>query len=503
MNSLLHHLLLSPLLTGLAGYIHEGNRFYYRSIVKLHAHRRLTLNPLRNALENALLLLFAFRMLNLLLQPFPLLKEVHSREFALVDPIQWYILRHKEVYGIYFTVIAFVFPLYVLGLRYYFSSVPEQNMCWEFFFDIAVRNVDAFESCRIEDLEALEKIFKGKGREADVDREAVCRKRRCRLVENPRMSFELRAYLANLVTIFNQAAIGFLWTCNLAALTVIYFYIPPIVAAYQGSIADDNWPLWALVTAWSTLHAFIILHMINLLLGTGFVLTCCALLSATVNTRHMGHWNRLLHGEVAKRRRGNFIEPTPPTPVFSAFLERVFAEHIRLSVQVLRSNSDVFGQTVLVSLFANIPINIAFVARAVFRPLPPLDKTINSLFIVGQAVMLLAALVPLAFQGRRLHYAADIPRLQMILGGGGGEGGDGGDEEEEVSRVRKSHFLNLRLKLRLMNYYTRIHTKSFKYGITIGPTATLTPETICEILSYYAAFLFYVFELVFQHQLEL
>lgn len=249
MNSLLHHLLLSPLLTGLAGYIHEGNRFFYRSIVKLHAHRRLTLNPLRNALENALLLLFAFRMLNLLLQPFPLLKEVHSAEFAFVDPIQWYILRHKEVYGIYFTVIAFVFPLYVLGLRYYFSRVPEQNMCWEFFFDIAVRNVDAFESCRIEDLEALEKIFKGKGREvraflsskwyleplcwilpksvldvlvrlkiflakANVDREAVCRKRRCRLVENPQMSFELRAYLANLVTIFNQAAIGFLWTCS-------------------------------------------------------------------------------------------------------------------------------------------------------------------------------------------------------------------------------------------------------------------------------------------------
>ncbi len=259
------------------------------------------------------------------------------------------------------------------------------------------------------------------------------------------------------------------------------------MASYQGSIADDNWPLWALVTAWSTLHAFIILHMINLLFGTGFVLTCCALLSATVNTRHMGHWNRLLHGEVEKRRRrrGNFIEPTPPSPVFSAFLERVFAEHIRLSVQVLRSNSDVFGQTVLVSLFANIPINIAFVARAVFRPLPPLDKTINTVFIVGQAVMLLAALVPLAFQGRRLHYAADIPKLQMILGGGGDGGkegdGGGGDEEEEVSRVRKSHFLNLRLKLRLMNYYTRIHTKSFKYGITIGPTATLTPETICEV----------------------
>lgn len=238
-------LLLSPL-HFFASYLHQGEHFYYRSVWKLHHHRRLTLDSRRNAAENFSLLLLAFRMGNLVVWfRTPPSWGLHLATFAHLDPIQWYVLSHQDVYGVYFSVVFAVAPLYVWILRVLFAFVPVHNMCWSFFHDVAVRNVDAFAACRISNQDALERLFEENKRQvqaffsakwfleplswmlprtvletlvrlkiqltaADVDRVKVC-SGRWRLVENPQMDFELRARLANLVWLFNQLAMYFLW----------------------------------------------------------------------------------------------------------------------------------------------------------------------------------------------------------------------------------------------------------------------------------------------------
>lgn len=224
-----------------SNYIHDNGQFCYRSLDSLY--RRRTLSPNRRVylFEQFLLLSLSARMVNLIV-PY-----MDTNVAYTLDALQRYIAFNKNLYGVYFEIVSAILPLYCFSLRYLLNSVPEKNMCWSFFYDIAVYGTDVFDDCLRSkaDVEALviakeEEIYFQLGNwkylfffipdglvrsacrtmaqmllkltAADVDRAKVMKRP---LRENPTMSFELRARLVLLVWICNKISVCFFsFTCK-------------------------------------------------------------------------------------------------------------------------------------------------------------------------------------------------------------------------------------------------------------------------------------------------
>lgn len=268
----------------------------------------------------------------------------------------------------------------------------------------------------------------------------------------------------------------------LSYVLVFIVYFPILLNCYPPSLFWVSIPL-------AFIAEIMIPHLFQLLLRAALLLTFCSLLSSTVNIGHAGRHNRKLKRLVmkfSKRKYGSdaIIFGSYSSAIISP-LEAILTEHARLSIQVLRSNADIFGNIVFVSLAFNIPINVALVSRVLFNRLPPLDVFFMYVFILIQFGLIVVALYPLALEGKPLHYAVDVPRLQMLLSGNGIGNGNGnydkvvgGGERGIRNGVTKTY---LRLKIKYMLYYERIHSTFGKYGISIGPTMTLTTEVLWQV----------------------
>ena len=101
-----------------------------------------------------------------------------------------------------------------------------------------------------------------------------------------------------------------------------------------------------------------------------------------------------------------------------------------------------------------------------------IEALVSWFILLIQISILTASILPLAHSSKVLHQSATLlPKIQQRI---------------------PAKFLHYKLKY--SELYERINNDTHPYGITIGPTRTITYEMVFEIFLFYIAFTFKVLD---------
>lgn len=378
----------------------------------------------------------------------------------------------------------FPFRLYCFYLRYLFHHVPEKNVCWGTFYDVTVLGTDIFKQCRRSQAEIARRFaqtyeetrFKFrtnawllntllptsianhffrlmaklllKFRYEEFNPNLVNARR---LTVNPNLFFELRAKIVLLTEMFNYIAIIILVFFDITMILSFVIYMPTIWGPYP------TFPYVPLIL----LDVTLIIHGMNQLARSAMILSFTAIISGTVNISHVARYRRMTeelmqkHIRLQKKlKKRQTIEDTRSIGI----LMEILTEHTRICSQILQYNRELYGHIVFSSLVLNIPINVAIVSRVVFQvDLPEVEKSLTVLFIMIQFSLLAVALIPLARYSKIVSHSRNLPMLIDMIGGKW-----------------------IRVKIKFMAYYERINNRK-KYGVSVGPSETLTNRMLFEV----------------------
>ena len=205
------------------------------------------------------------------------------------------------------------------------------------------------------------------------------------------------------------------------------------------------------------LDLLIFSHLLVHLVALSLLMVWCATICSLLYICHLGGTvNRLI---VSIHRRTFFAYRVES--IVSRRLWFILVEHTSTAIKLLTVNRELWSSIVYLTVLVHVPSNayLQFRLWAHSSALSGAQQTVTRAILANQFFFVLAAFLLLSKASAAFHRCARyLPALQCSV-----------ISKEEV-----------RLKLKYMQLYERVNSEE-KYGITIGPTSTITYLSTCQV----------------------
>lgn len=223
-------------------------------------------------------------------------------------------------------------------------------------------------------------------------------------------------------------------------------------------ISSPTFPLWLYPVGGFDL--LLLTYLLANMVGLSLLLVWCAVVSSVLYIRHLGGtMNRYLVGIIRKAIFAYRVDS-----IVSRRLWFILVEHTGITIKLLTLNRELWSSVVYLTVLVHVPCNayLQFRLWAHSVVFSGRQQIVTLIILANQLFFILSAFLLLSKSSAAFHRCArHLPALQCSV-------------------ISKTEVL---LKLKYMQLYERVNSDQ-KYGITMGPTSTITYLSTCQVKSF-------------------